>query len=72
MGEEAVVSGWGAVEEGGGLSDDLQAVVVPVIGREECRILLPNYAIDVSMVCAGYTEGGRDACGVNAFAQHFF
>lgn len=64
--EEGVVSGWGSLEEGGSPADDLQAVVVPIISREECRVLLPNYAIDVSMVCAGYAEGGRDACGVNS------
>merc|ERR1712088_851218 len=41
----------------------LQEVAVRVIGNEKCKTY-PDYSDKVqdSMICAGYKDGGRDAC----------
>jgi hypothetical protein len=43
-------------------------VAVPVLTRELCNSWLEENDVNVteSMICAGYPEGGRDACQVNA------
>ena len=50
----------------GDMSNILQAVDVPVYSNEDC-ISKSNYTSDQitdKMVCAGYLEGGKDACQV--------
>ncbi|XP_017005931.2 trypsin-1 [Drosophila takahashii] len=63
-GQTAVVTGWGALSEGGPISDTLQEVEVPILTQEECR--QSNYGeakITENMICAGYVEqGGKDSC----------
>ncbi|XP_011210074.3 trypsin-1-like [Bactrocera dorsalis] len=62
-GELAVVTGWGAVKEGGFIADRLQEVQVPVMSQETCR--KSKYGSDRitdNMLCAGYPEGGKDSC----------
>lgn len=62
-GRRCFSTGWGALRAGGGSPDELNQVMLPIIDREVCN--QPNWyngAIDDSMVCAGYAEGGRDTC----------
>ncbi|KAH8290863.1 hypothetical protein KR054_006567 [Drosophila jambulina] len=63
-GQTAVVTGWGALSEGGPISDTLQEVEVPILTQQECRE--SNYGeskITDNMICAGYVEqGGKDSC----------
>lgn len=62
-GELAVVTGWGAIKEGGFIADRLQEVQVPVMSLETCR--KSKYGSDRitdNMLCAGYVEGGKDSC----------
>ncbi|XP_030559374.1 trypsin-1 isoform X1 [Drosophila novamexicana] len=63
-GQTAVVTGWGALSEGGPISDTLQEVEVPILSQQECRDT--NYGtakITDNMICAGYVEqGGKDSC----------
>lgn len=62
-GQTAVVTGWGALSEGGPVSDTLQEVEVPILSQEECRG--SNYGISKitdNMICAGFEEGGKDSC----------
>jgi len=42
----------------------LQQAAVPVISREDCRKISRAFRVYVTtnMFCAGYTEGGKDAC----------
>ncbi|GJQ84301.1 hypothetical protein Trydic_g5239 [Trypoxylus dichotomus] len=63
-GTRAVVSGWGALTEGGASPTQLQAVGVPIVSNERCGAFYAVLGWDVtpSMLCAGYDEGGRDAC----------
>lgn len=60
-GAPARVYGWGRTSEDGPASDTLRSVEVPVAPDESCRSAYPNYD-PRSMFCAGYPEGGRDAC----------
>lgn len=63
IGENSVVAGWGATSEGGGLSNKLLQVEVPVWSNAECK--MSGYGknrITENMLCAGFKEGGKDAC----------
>ncbi|XP_018324133.1 trypsin-7-like [Agrilus planipennis] len=65
-GTNATVLGWGSQSEdvNASYTDELQAVSVPVVAQDRCRSILnltEEYLTD-RMLCAGYDEGGRDAC----------
>ncbi|KAK8398071.1 hypothetical protein O3P69_003767 [Scylla paramamosain] len=58
------VSGWGFTKEGGARSNILKKVAVPIISDADCRThydKTPRKVTD-SMICAGFTEGKKDAC----------
>ncbi|XP_062991786.1 plasma kallikrein-like isoform X2 [Elgaria multicarinata webbii] len=59
---ECWVTGWGYRRERGQVEDVLQKVKIPLITNVECQSLYPQYHITDKMICAGYREGGRDAC----------
>ncbi|CAG2105443.1 unnamed protein product, partial [Medioppia subpectinata] len=66
-GEIVTVVGWGRLENGKNIyPENLQTLDVPVVGRDKCQVnydeikdLMP---ITDSMLCAGFTEGNKDAC----------
>lgn len=64
-GEVSVITGWGALTEGGSSPTQLQAVEVPVVSLQECRSAYGASAITDRMMCAGIPQGGKDACQVN-------
>lgn len=55
--------GWGTQFFGGPSSDILMEVVVPVWTQERCRQAFAQRVTN-SVICAGSSEGGRDACQV--------
>lgn len=56
----ATVTGWGATKESGGLAPVLREVTVPLIANAVCR---QSYGmLTDNMLCAGYVQGGKDAC----------
>ncbi|XP_070612522.1 ovochymase-1 isoform X1 [Erythrolamprus reginae] len=60
-----VVSGWGKTSEAGSLSNILQEVELPIIDSITCNKLLKTLKLppgQKSMLCAGFPDGGRDAC----------
>ncbi|KAL4899435.1 hypothetical protein BDW74DRAFT_183687 [Aspergillus multicolor] len=63
-GDEVLVSGWGALTQGGLASPMLQAVTVPVVEQGTCVAAYKDYSVHVldEMFCAGVPEGGKDAC----------
>lgn len=80
-GTPAVVTGWGAVQEGGASASVLQEVRVPIVSIEECRASYGQAKITDRMICAGIQQGGQDACQVSFFlilqkssiySRHFF
>ncbi|GAA4531192.1 S1 family peptidase [Amycolatopsis samaneae] len=60
-GTKATVLGWGRVADGGERSDYLRSAVVPVTSDATCKSGYDVYDAK-SMVCAGYPQGGVDAC----------
>jgi secreted trypsin-like serine protease len=63
LGPTVRVSGWGALSEGGPVSDKLMYVDVPVVSNDECN-KPESYdgRISAQMFCAGVRAGGLDAC----------
>ncbi|WP_016700684.1 S1 family peptidase [Actinoalloteichus spitiensis] len=60
-GTEARVMGWGRTSENGASASVLQEVVVPLVTDADCAGAYTQFTAP-QMVCAGYPEGGRDAC----------
>ena len=60
-GKTLTVSGWGALTEGGGSPSVLHSVDIPGMTNARCLNDYPG-DIDGSMICAGQTSGGIDAC----------
>ncbi|KAL2825253.1 trypsin-like cysteine/serine peptidase domain-containing protein [Aspergillus pseudoustus] len=59
----ATATGWGALQEGGDVSETLQYVEVPIVNKSECARDYQGFGnITASMLCAGAPEGGKDAC----------
>ncbi|MFD9903715.1 serine protease [Streptomyces sp. NPDC059063] len=60
-GRSMIVTGWGALREGGDGPRKLRRVDVPVVDRKTCN---RAYDGDITrrMICAGVPEGGKDAC----------
>ncbi|KAK2718455.1 serine proteinase stubble-like [Artemia franciscana] len=64
----AVVAGWGITQEGLRFvyPETLQAVSVKIINNGQCQSWYTrrgyDYRIHTEMVCAGFREGGKDAC----------
>lgn len=58
-----IVSGFGQFnKEKKTMSSHLRAVEVPIISREKCKRQYREYLVNESMLCATYTQGGKDAC----------
>lgn len=56
------VTGWGTTEEGGYSSDQLQRVDVNIVSLADCQAAYSDELVTDRMLCAGVTEGGKDAC----------
>ncbi|KAG8225175.1 hypothetical protein J437_LFUL006700, partial [Ladona fulva] len=66
VGENATVTGWGRLSEGGTLPSVLQQVTVPIVSNEKCKSMFlragrHEFIPDI-FLCAGYEQGGRDSC----------
>ncbi|KAM8820314.1 transmembrane protease serine 6 [Eudromia elegans] len=55
------ITGWGAIKEGGRISNTLQKVDVQLIQQDICSEAY-HYMISPRMLCAGYHKGKKDAC----------
>lgn len=61
-GENVTVSGWGVMSEGeGSISNVLNAVDVPIVSIEECKVAY-GQRVNQDHVCAGLRQGGKDSC----------
>jgi len=67
-GQTGFVTGWGHTSEGGPSPSKLNEVDVPIISNTECKEQFSQsleeslYPEEDIWVCAGYSEGGKDAC----------
>ncbi|KAL3276631.1 hypothetical protein HHI36_012003 [Cryptolaemus montrouzieri] len=57
----ATVTGYGWISDHGPFADSLQKVDLPIISTDTCKMIYPGQITD-TMFCAGYQEGGKDAC----------
>ena len=65
--QKALVSGWGLGDENAGSTTRLlQKLDVPVIPMQKCKDAMPHDLTD-RMLCAGFLQGGKDACTVILF-----
>jgi len=62
VGSDSTVSGWGVTAEGGILPRYLRFVEVPVVDDAECKSAYQDQLIEDQMICAGFRDGGKDAC----------
>ncbi len=60
-GKEATAKGWG-ITGTGGYAEKLQQVTVPIVSNQTCKESYMSDKITDNMICAGYSEGGKDAC----------
>ncbi|CAG0886123.1 unnamed protein product [Cyprideis torosa] len=69
-GKYGIVTGWGRLYEGGPTPDTPHEVVLPIVNNRVCQTLLRQYfVITPGQMCAGFREGGRDACQVELEAE---
>ncbi|KAK3597925.1 hypothetical protein CHS0354_042267 [Potamilus streckersoni] len=59
------VTGWGSTHSGGSATRYMLEVDVPIISNNMCEYYLGRGSVHDSNICAGYTQGGKDACQVN-------
>ncbi|XP_048516051.1 serine proteinase stubble isoform X2 [Athalia rosae] len=66
VGENATVTGWGRLSEGGTLPSVLQEVSVPIVSNERCKSMFLRAGrhefIPEIFLCAGHEMGGQDSC----------
>ncbi|XP_041979894.1 serine proteinase stubble-like isoform X2 [Aricia agestis] len=66
VGENATVTGWGRLSEGGVLPSVLQEAQVPIVSNERCKSMFLSAGrhefIPDIFLCAGHEEGGHDSC----------
>ncbi|XP_047407435.1 coagulation factor XI isoform X4 [Sciurus carolinensis] len=56
------VTGWGYRKLRDKIQNTLQKARVPLVSNEECQTRYRGHKITNKMICAGYKEGGKDAC----------
>ena len=62
---KCAATGWGVTDKfGTQIPDALNEVAVRIIEKDQCENIHSDYQGQLSdeMICAGYKEGGRDAC----------
>lgn len=62
----ATVLGWGLIDVYGPYSEVLRVAEIPLIKNSVCMQQLNNSVITPRMLCAGYKEGGIDACQMDS------
>ncbi|XP_058526390.1 coagulation factor XI [Ochotona princeps] len=56
------VTGWGYRKLNDKIQNTLQKAKIPLVANEECQKGYKKHKITSGMICAGYKEGGKDAC----------
>lgn len=72
-GTPAFVSGWGYTRYRGTLPSTLHIVNVPLLSTNHCQEMYNKAQIfrriTENVVCAGYSEGGKDSCEVKFYKK---
>lgn len=64
-----VVTGYGITDKKN-YNNTLESIAVPIIGRKECNRYYKD-SVEEYMICAGFKEGGSDACQVRGPREGF-
>nr|XP_005556541.1 PREDICTED: coagulation factor XI isoform X2 [Macaca fascicularis] len=56
------VTGWGYRKLRDKIQNTLQKAKIPLVTNDECQKRYRGHIITHKMICAGYREGGKDAC----------
>nr|XP_014995139.1 coagulation factor XI isoform X2 [Macaca mulatta] len=56
------VTGWGYRKLRDKIQNTLQKAKIPLVTNDECQKRYRGHKITHKMICAGYREGGKDAC----------
>jgi secreted trypsin-like serine protease len=56
-----IALGWGRISSQGSFSDQLREVSLPIVSFQRC-VESTSYTVTKNMFCAGYPNGGKDAC----------
>ncbi|XP_066297660.1 mannan-binding lectin serine protease 1-like isoform X2 [Branchiostoma lanceolatum] len=59
-GREGVVTGWGHTDQGF-IANELREVFLPLVDTDICNKTY-DWTVTSDMICAGFQEGGKDAC----------
>ncbi len=63
VGVNQLITGWGALTEGGSFPINLRKATVPIVSRTNCNDRNSyNGQITERMICAGFDRGGVDSC----------
>jgi len=62
----ATVAGWGTYEPERTSSNFLMKISLPIVAKNECREMYHPTVLYNTSLCAGYVEGGKDACDGNS------
>jgi len=61
-GTDVTVAGWGTLSSGGRSPVIPRKVTVPVVSNADCNRMYDQENIVDSMLCAGFSAGGKDSC----------
>ena len=61
-GHNGILVGWGRLSEEGQRSKRPLKLSVPIVDMASCERVLGQHNVNPTKFCAGYLEGGRDAC----------
>jgi trypsin len=65
IGKSSFVTGWGATQNVSESNQVLRGAVIPIVDQAICEKNYEGFggtSITSRMICAGYTEGGKDSC----------
>lgn len=69
-----VVAGWGRIDEGGALSNDLLEVTIPRADKADCEEIFERFGhiVPLGTFCAGFLAGSQDSCQGDSGAAIFY
>jgi len=61
-GTDAIISGWGALSDGGRMFKQLRVVQVPIVTSADCKRAYGSLFITERMICAANQSGNKGSC----------
>ena len=62
-GSFSIITGWGALKQGGKFPEILQTASIPIVSKKVCSNAYSNFGgIPFGQICTAHPAGGKDAC----------